>query len=375
MLLHELEQKKLIYPPSWLSDNCHYLCLMGSVAYGVSSDTSDNDIYGWAIPPKSMVFRHLSGYIDGFGTKPQGFDQFQAHHIKDKEVRKSYDLSVYSIVKFFELCRMASPNIVDALFVPSNCVLSITQIGQMVRENRRMFLHKGCWHTFKGYAFQQMAKVNTKKHEGLDNLLLWEERNHVPHSVKLHEVLSEAKYRGINQPDGKLASPIDLPIEDQPCQVLSHLDNIDFNEYLQLYWSMMQKSTRAERVKLDGTDRKFLYHVLRLMDEVEQILTVGDIDLQRAREQMKAIRRGEMTEEQVKQYFADKEKQLEQVYQDSKLPYKPDEGKIRTLLYQCLEHHYGSLDKCVVRPEAAVQALKEIKEVLEKNRDLFNERA
>ena len=40
MLLQELENKNLIHPPEWLSHNCHYLSIMGSVAYGVSSDTS-----------------------------------------------------------------------------------------------------------------------------------------------------------------------------------------------------------------------------------------------------------------------------------------------------------------------------------------------
>lgn len=36
----ELEQKRLIGPPKWLGGNVHYLTIMGSVAYGVSADTS-----------------------------------------------------------------------------------------------------------------------------------------------------------------------------------------------------------------------------------------------------------------------------------------------------------------------------------------------
>ena len=36
----------------WLPGNVQYETIMGSVAYGVSSDTSDVDVYGWAIPPK-----------------------------------------------------------------------------------------------------------------------------------------------------------------------------------------------------------------------------------------------------------------------------------------------------------------------------------
>jgi hypothetical protein len=33
------------------------------VAYGVSSDTSDVDVYVWAIPPKEDSFRLLRGEI------------------------------------------------------------------------------------------------------------------------------------------------------------------------------------------------------------------------------------------------------------------------------------------------------------------------
>ena len=34
-----------LHPPSWLPDNLCYETMMGSVAYGVSSDTSDVDVY------------------------------------------------------------------------------------------------------------------------------------------------------------------------------------------------------------------------------------------------------------------------------------------------------------------------------------------
>jgi hypothetical protein len=69
--LKTLTDKGLIQPPKWLPDNVHYETMMGSVAYGVSGDTSDVDIYGFAIPPKEMVFPHLAGEIEGFSTKGQ----------------------------------------------------------------------------------------------------------------------------------------------------------------------------------------------------------------------------------------------------------------------------------------------------------------
>jgi len=42
MLLNDLQSKGLIHPPPWLASTTHYLCQMGSVAYGVAGDDSDS---------------------------------------------------------------------------------------------------------------------------------------------------------------------------------------------------------------------------------------------------------------------------------------------------------------------------------------------
>lgn len=287
-LVEELTDKKLITPPKWLPNNIHYLTLMGSVAYGVSSDTSDSDIYGFCIPLKESIFPHLRGEIAGFGRQKKGFEQYQQHHIEDKSARKQYDITVYSIVKFFHLCMENNPNMVDALFTPQTCVLHSTKIGNMVRDNRNIFLHKGSWHKFKGYAYSQIHKMRSR-----------------------------------DRKEGK----------------------------------------RKEMVEEFGYDLKFAYHVVRLMDEVEQILETGTLDLMRNREQLKAIRRGEWTERQIHELFEMKEHQLEELYHKSTLQHSPDEAKIKRLLLECLEEHYGDLSSCVVDVDKATEALRQIQEI------------
>jgi predicted nucleotidyltransferase len=54
--LQRLADRGLVRPPRWLPAKVQYETIMGSVAYGVSSDTSDVDVYGWAIPPRDNVF-------------------------------------------------------------------------------------------------------------------------------------------------------------------------------------------------------------------------------------------------------------------------------------------------------------------------------
>jgi predicted nucleotidyltransferase len=290
-----LTAARLCQPPKWLPENIHYETQMGSVAYGVSSDTSDVDLYGFCIPPKETVFPHLSGEIPGFGNQTKRFDQFQQHHIANPSELggkgRTYDVTIFSIVKFFQLCMENNPNMVDALFTPQTCVLSCTAVGTLVREHRKLFLHKGSYHKFKGYAYQQLHKMTIKNPE--------------------------------------------------------------------------PGSKRAELIEKYGYDTKFAYHLVRLLDEAEQILEHGDLDLTRASEQMKAVRRGEVPEQEIRDLFTRKEKQLEELYQKSSLQHKPDEAKIKTLLLQCLEHHYGSLKDVVVAPDRALTQLRRIREICE----------
>lgn len=130
----------------------------------------------------------------------------------------------------------------------------------------------------------------------------------------------------------------------------------------------MSKGKRFELRKRFTSDTKYLYHIARLLLQVEQIMAEGDLDLQRHREQLKSIRRGEWTIQQVKDWAATKEKQLEQLYHDSKLRHTPDEPAIRQLLLDCLETHYGSLADAVVDPDAATTALRQIKEIIDRTK-------
>lgn len=287
-MLHRAVREKLITPPAWLANNLHLEVIMGSRAYGCNSPESDYDLGGFCIPPKEELFPHLKGGIPGWDKIPEPYDQYQKVHIKDSEARKEYGFAIYSIVKFFKLCAGSNPNMVDTLFVPTNCVTYSTQIGQRVRDCRHLFLSKLSWPTFKGYAFQQLHKMDSKEAEG----------------------------------------------------------------------------NRLESILKYGYDVKYAYHIVRLVDECEQLLTTGDLDLQRASELMKTVRRGEWTREQVVAHFERQLPILEAAYAKTSLPERPDMEKLKALLLECLETHYGSLDKVVAKPNRLKQALKDIDAIL-----------
>jgi predicted nucleotidyltransferase len=130
---------------------------MGSYAYGVSTDTSDVDVYGICVPPRNYVLPE--NVIYGFDTIPV-FETYQQHGIRTST--KEYDLNIFNIVKFFKLAADGNPNIIDTLYTPAHCLLHCTQIGEIIRDNRSMFLTRKTWHTFKGYAYSQLSKLRHK---------------------------------------------------------------------------------------------------------------------------------------------------------------------------------------------------------------------
>lgn len=306
--LEKLLKKGLINShPHWLESSVQYEVITGSVAYGVSNDTSDMDVYGFCIPTKDILFPHLSGYIEGFGTPPQRFEQFNQQHLVDKEAKKEYDITIYNIVKYFDLVMENNPNMIDSLFVSNRCVLHCTEIGNMVRDSRTMFLHKGAWHKFKGYAWSQKSKIRILNQEVAKDCI--------------------SQYK----------------IMDKDCD-----------------------GKRREIIEKHGFDVKFAYHIIRLMNEIEQILTIGDIDLEQDKDRLKAIRNGQVSLKQIEDWFTDKERHLEKFYQESTLQNQPDELRIKQLLLNCLEHHYGSLNEVVKVYDKNEEALKQIRLILDK---------
>jgi hypothetical protein len=146
---------------------------------------------------------------------------------------------------------------------------------------------------------------------------------------------------------------------------ITSLTDKDLISYYNLYLKMNNGSKRAEKVKIQTFDCKYALHLVRLLDEVEQILVHGDIDLQKNKEQLKAIRRGDITEKEIRQWASDKSLHLENVYAKSTLREKPDVTAIKNLLLKCLEIQYGSLDKAVVVQDQYQSAFMRIKEIIE----------
>jgi uncharacterized protein len=201
--IQKLSESGLLAPPKWLIPNVIYEVMMGSVAYGVSSDSSDVDLYSICIPLKRDIFPHLKGEINGFGRQKQVFQQFQQHHVYDTDAvggsGRNYDVTCYNIVKYFTLAMENNPNIIDSLYVPHTCVLYSTPVGQLLRENRKLFLHKGSFHKFKGYAFSQANKIRNSHIEKENPVIRYEYSFGLNRQISIKDIEQEMIKRGLQK--------------------------------------------------------------------------------------------------------------------------------------------------------------------------------
>ena len=164
MLIQTLAERGAIHPPKWLPANTHFLCEMGSVAFGVSAGDSDHDMQGFCFPPKDLVFGHVAGHIPGFGAPFEPYAQWIQHNVKDPDGRPDeYDFTVWSVVKFVELCRQSNANCLDVLFAPRRCIRHMTAIAEHLRDHRHMFLNKEAMKRLRGYAYSQMLKIREQR--------------------------------------------------------------------------------------------------------------------------------------------------------------------------------------------------------------------
>ena len=295
--IRKLISNKLLYPPSWVADNLIFEGIVGSEAYGCNEKEaySDRDVVGLVMPPKTFLFPHLNGHIYGFGHPQDQFNTYERQHIDFPEQGRKYDVVIHSIVKFVMLAMNNNPNILEYFFLPDRCIRARTEVYNHLRKNRELFLHKGCYERFRGYAYSQLGKLD----------------------------------REANKSSKK----------------------------------------RQETIEKYGYDTKFAYHIVRLMMECEQLLLHHTIELDKERELYKAIRRGEWTLERLRNWFTEKEPFLEGLYKEgSTLPYEADKSKIKNVLIECIEMHYGSISDDLKIPDPEGRLLTDLEDLVYKYR-------
>jgi len=127
------------------TDNYHLICIAitGSHAYGMQTKDSDYDIMGLFLPPM--------GYILGLKNVEQVV-------LSKKD---GVEGTIFDFRKWFKLMIQQNPNVLELLWHhESMYVFRDKEIWPILIKERDKFLSKKLKHSFAGYAFAQLNRLN-----------------------------------------------------------------------------------------------------------------------------------------------------------------------------------------------------------------------
>lgn len=127
----------------------------------------------------------------------------------------------------------------------------------------------------------------------------------------------------------------------------------------------LKTGKRRELVEKLGYDAKNAGHIFRLLNFIEMILNEHTLDLRRGKEEVKHIRSGALTLEEVKAKFTAREQNLETCYAASTLRAEPDYDGIYELLMKLIEMHYGPLSEKIQLESKDARKLEKIRNILD----------
>lgn len=298
-----------------------YEVIVGSQAYGFSTSESDIDIRGIAIPSKE--------YFLGFVKR---FEQYE---------ESKNDYIIYNIQKYFQLARAANPNIIEIIYIDNpNLIKFETKWSNMIKENRNKFLSMKCKHTFSGYAYAQLKRIQTHKR------WLLNPPDHKPtreeFGLKSNEIISFSQLSAMNKivNDG-------FKIEDNALELIRKENtyrnaNKEWSDYQE--WKRTRNPVRAELEKKYGYDVKHATHLVRLMRMGYEILTEGKVIVERPDAgELRDIRNGAWNYEKVKDFAQEMDSKMNDLYDHPEkcaIPYSPDTEFLDNLLIEIIEGYW-----------------------------------
>ena len=124
-----------------------YRCQVGSKAFGLAAEDSDDDLRGIYLPPARLHWslRRLPEQLES----------------ADRERDEVY----WELEKFLRLALKANPSVLETLWTP--LVLLADETAQELRAMRQAFLSKHVYKTYSGYVLSQFRRMaNAFKNKG-----------------------------------------------------------------------------------------------------------------------------------------------------------------------------------------------------------------
>ena len=300
------------------------LGLAGSYAYGTNIDGSDIDIRGITLNQKSDLI---------------GLTQFEQY------VDDNTDTVIYAFNKMVNLLLSCNPNTIELLGLAPENYLYLNDIGQMVLDNKRIFLSKRAIQSFGGYADAQLRRLQNAL--ARDTFPQSEKEQHIFNSVKNAMYSFNSSYN--NFENGSLEIFIDKAVNPEletEIFVNAKLNHYPLRDYAGM-WNTMhnvvkdyEKIGKRNKKKDDLHLNKHAMHLIRLFMMALDILESGEINTYREKEHdlLMDIRFGKFQNE--RGTFSDSfydmlreyEKRLHYASRHTDLPDEPDIKSVQELV-------------------------------------------
>ena len=335
-------------------DNLIFRCITGSRAYGTNNEQSDTDETGIFIAPPDYT---ISCY----------------QNIKQVQLTKC-DGTIYELRRFMKLCGECNPNIIELLFTDTKNILYQHPIMKILFKNRHLFLSKKAKFTFSGYAVAQLKRIkghnrwlNNPQPDDPPNLLNFIKMlsNYkievdgeiglsqelitttflVKHSHTIYKIYSHDSFqKAWISDDGENICSIKEP-EDLTKSKFVGTINVSYDDFAKArkkwkeYWNW-KNNRNIKRSLLEeehGYDVKHAMHLVRLLLMAKEILTKGEVIVNRPdKELLLSIRNGEWSYERLVKFAFEMDILLDVFYDESTLPHSVDKTKIDDLYRQIL---------------------------------------
>lgn len=262
-----------------LSGKIIFLTLGGSYSYGTNVETSDVDVRGCALNSRSDLL---------------GLTNFE------QTVNEATDTTVYSFNKLVSLLLNCNPNTIEMLGCEPEHYLYLTDIGEEMIRNRKMFLSKRAVHSFGGYANQQLRRLENAL--ARDKLTQERKEEHILKSMQSAIRAFEGKYTSFENGSMVLYTAkskreelvreifADIHIDKYPVREFNSMMN-DLTNIISAY----EKLNHRNHKKDDNHLNKHAMHLIRLYLMCLDILEKEDIITYRKKDHdlLMGIRRGD----------------------------------------------------------------------------------
>lgn len=292
------------------------LGLAGSYSYGTNNDNSDIDIRGITLNQKSDLI--------GMTT----FEQY----VDDKT-----DTTIYGFNKIINLLLNCNPNTIELLGLNKEHYLFLSDIGQELLANRKMFLSKRAIQSFGGYASAQLRRLQNAL--ARDSYSQSEKEKHIYNSVK--NAMYDFLRRYEKFEEGTLKIYIDEsknPEFETEIFVDANFKHYPLRDYKNIWAEMSNivkdydRLGKRNKKKDDNHLNKHAMHLIRLFMMAIDILTKEEINTYRkeGQELLLKIRNGNFQnpdgtfKEEFYELCSEYENKLEYAAKNTNLPDDPN---------------------------------------------------